>query len=52
MKWERRPALRLPGQFSALAGKRILDRLRSLARLIGREPVVLLGWGSPVFYSG
>ncbi len=38
-----RLALRLPGQFSALAGERILNRLRSLARLIGREPVVLLG---------
>ncbi len=43
MKCERRLALRLPGRFSALAGERILDRLRSLARLIGREPVVLLG---------
>jgi exopolyphosphatase/guanosine-5'-triphosphate,3'-diphosphate pyrophosphatase len=38
-----RLALRLPGQFSALAGERILNRLRSLARLIGREPVVLSG---------
>jgi exopolyphosphatase/guanosine-5'-triphosphate,3'-diphosphate pyrophosphatase len=38
-----RLALRLPGQFSALAGERILNRLRSLARLIRREPVVLLG---------
>jgi hypothetical protein len=36
-------ALRLPGQFLALAGERVLNRLRSLARLIGREPVVLPG---------
>jgi len=38
-----RLALRLPGEFAALAGERIVNRLRSLARLIGREPVVLLG---------
>ena len=38
-----RLALRLPGQFAALYGERVLNRLRVLARLIGREPVVLLG---------
>ena len=38
-----RLALRLPGEFAALAGERILSRLRSLARLIGREPVMLMG---------
>jgi exopolyphosphatase / guanosine-5'-triphosphate,3'-diphosphate pyrophosphatase len=38
-----RLALRLPGDFAALAGERVLNRLRSLARLIGREPVMLMG---------
>jgi exopolyphosphatase / guanosine-5'-triphosphate,3'-diphosphate pyrophosphatase len=38
-----RLALRLPGKFAALGGERVLARLRSLARLIGREPVLLLG---------
>ncbi len=38
-----RLALHLPGEFAALAGERVLNRLRSLARLIGREPVVLMG---------
>ncbi len=38
-----RLALHLPGEFAALAGERVLSRLRSLARLIGREPVVLMG---------
>jgi exopolyphosphatase/guanosine-5'-triphosphate,3'-diphosphate pyrophosphatase len=38
-----RLALHLPGQFAALAGERVASRLRSLARLIGREPVVLMG---------
>ncbi|HEX4407359.1 MAG TPA: exopolyphosphatase [Xanthobacteraceae bacterium] len=38
-----RLALRLPGKFGALSGERITNRLRALARLIGREPVVLLG---------
>ena len=38
-----RLALRLAGQSAALAGDRVLNRLRSLARLIGREPVMLLG---------
>jgi exopolyphosphatase/guanosine-5'-triphosphate,3'-diphosphate pyrophosphatase len=38
-----RLALRLPGTFGALSGERISNRLRGLARLIGREPVILLG---------
>ena len=38
-----RLALRMPGEFAALAGERVLNRLRSLARLIGREPVMLMG---------
>jgi exopolyphosphatase / guanosine-5'-triphosphate,3'-diphosphate pyrophosphatase len=38
-----RLALRLPGKFAALSGERVLSRLRSVARLIGREPVMLLG---------
>jgi exopolyphosphatase / guanosine-5'-triphosphate,3'-diphosphate pyrophosphatase len=38
-----RLALRLPGQSAALAGERVLNRLRSLGRLIGREPVMLMG---------
>jgi exopolyphosphatase/guanosine-5'-triphosphate,3'-diphosphate pyrophosphatase len=38
-----RLALRLKGERAALAGERVLNRLRSLARLIGREPVMLLG---------
>jgi exopolyphosphatase/guanosine-5'-triphosphate,3'-diphosphate pyrophosphatase len=38
-----RLALHLPGTFAALAGDRVLSRLRSLARLIGREPVMLVG---------
>jgi exopolyphosphatase / guanosine-5'-triphosphate,3'-diphosphate pyrophosphatase len=38
-----RLALHLPGEFAALAGERVLNRLRSLARLIGREPVMLMG---------
>jgi exopolyphosphatase/guanosine-5'-triphosphate,3'-diphosphate pyrophosphatase len=38
-----RLALRLPGEFAALGGERVLSRLRSLARLIGREPVMLMG---------
>ena len=32
-----------PGLLPALAGERVLARLRSLARLIGREPVMLMG---------
>jgi exopolyphosphatase / guanosine-5'-triphosphate,3'-diphosphate pyrophosphatase len=38
-----RLALRLPGKFGALSGERIANRLRALARLIGREPVLLMG---------
>jgi exopolyphosphatase/guanosine-5'-triphosphate,3'-diphosphate pyrophosphatase len=38
-----RLALRLPGEFAALGGDRVLSRLRSLSRLIGREPVMLMG---------
>ena len=38
-----RLALRLPGEFAALGGERVLSRLRSLSRLIGREPVMLMG---------
>jgi len=38
-----RLALHLPGATAALAGERILNRLRSLARLIGREPVLVMG---------
>jgi exopolyphosphatase / guanosine-5'-triphosphate,3'-diphosphate pyrophosphatase len=38
-----RLALRFSGEFSALAGERVLNRLRALARLIGREPVMLVG---------
>jgi exopolyphosphatase / guanosine-5'-triphosphate,3'-diphosphate pyrophosphatase len=38
-----RLALHLPGEFAALGGERVLTRLRSLARLIGREPVMLMG---------
>jgi hypothetical protein len=35
--------LRLPGEFAALGGERVLSRLRSLSRLIGRDPVMLMG---------
>jgi exopolyphosphatase/guanosine-5'-triphosphate,3'-diphosphate pyrophosphatase len=38
-----RLVLRMPGEFGALAGERVMNRLRSLARLIGREPVLLMG---------
>jgi exopolyphosphatase / guanosine-5'-triphosphate,3'-diphosphate pyrophosphatase len=38
-----RLALRLPGEFAALNGERVLNRLRSLGRLIGRESVTLMG---------
>lgn len=42
MKVERgRLVLRLEGRFSVLAGDRVFTRLRQLARLIGREPVVV-----------
>jgi exopolyphosphatase/guanosine-5'-triphosphate,3'-diphosphate pyrophosphatase len=32
--------LRLPGRFSQLSSERVFNRLRQLARLIGREPVI------------
>jgi exopolyphosphatase / guanosine-5'-triphosphate,3'-diphosphate pyrophosphatase len=38
-----RLALRLPDEFAALGGERVLSRLRSLSRLIGRDPVMLMG---------
>ncbi len=38
-----RLALRLPGPCAALAGERVSNRLRALARIIGREPAMLLG---------
>ncbi len=38
-----RLALRLREGAAPLAGDRVMNRLRSLARLIGREPVLLLG---------
>ena len=38
-----RLALHLPGEYAALSGERVLNRLRSLARLIGRDPVMLTG---------
>ncbi|HEX3974477.1 MAG TPA: exopolyphosphatase [Stellaceae bacterium] len=38
-----RLALHLPNSYAALAGERIVNRLRALARLIGREPVLLTG---------
>jgi len=38
-----RLALHLRGGCATLAGERVLNRLRGLARLIGREPVLLLG---------
>src|ERR1700683_2218557 len=38
-----RLALRLKGPYAALGVERVLNRLRRLAALIGREPVMLLG---------
>lgn len=38
-----RLALRLPGEYAALGGERVVNRLRALSRVIGREPVMLLG---------
>jgi exopolyphosphatase/guanosine-5'-triphosphate,3'-diphosphate pyrophosphatase len=35
--------LKLKGEFAALAGERLFNRLKQLARLIGREPVVARG---------
>jgi exopolyphosphatase/guanosine-5'-triphosphate,3'-diphosphate pyrophosphatase len=42
LKVERhRLVLRLEGEYAALAGARLSSRLKQLARLVGREPVVL-----------
>jgi exopolyphosphatase/guanosine-5'-triphosphate,3'-diphosphate pyrophosphatase len=38
-----RLVLRLQGNYAALAGDRLHNRLRQLARLIGREPVMVAG---------
>jgi exopolyphosphatase/guanosine-5'-triphosphate,3'-diphosphate pyrophosphatase len=38
-----RLVLRLEGDLAALAGERLLNRLRQLARLVGREPVMVTG---------
>ena len=35
--------LRLPGRFAALEGERLFNRLRQLARLVGRDPVIDAG---------
>jgi hypothetical protein len=35
--------LHLEGKLGALAGERVYNRLRQLARLVGREPVMLTG---------
>ena len=35
--------LHLRGEFAALAGERLFNRLKQLARLIGREPVMAVG---------
>jgi exopolyphosphatase / guanosine-5'-triphosphate,3'-diphosphate pyrophosphatase len=36
-----RLVLRLPGQFADLSGERVWNRMRTLARLIGREPDIV-----------
>jgi exopolyphosphatase / guanosine-5'-triphosphate,3'-diphosphate pyrophosphatase len=36
-----RLVLRLPGKFAALAGERVANRMKTLGRLIGREPLIL-----------
>jgi exopolyphosphatase / guanosine-5'-triphosphate,3'-diphosphate pyrophosphatase len=38
-----RLVLRLDGKLAALAGERVFNRLRQLARLVGREPVMQTG---------
>jgi exopolyphosphatase / guanosine-5'-triphosphate,3'-diphosphate pyrophosphatase len=35
--------LALKGKYAALAGDRVASRLRQLARLVGREPVIATG---------
>ena len=43
LKVERhRLTLRLQGEYAALAGERVSSRLKHLARLVGREPVVIV----------
>jgi len=37
-----RLVLRMPGKYAALAGERVFNRLRTLARLIGREPHLIM----------
>jgi exopolyphosphatase / guanosine-5'-triphosphate,3'-diphosphate pyrophosphatase len=39
----RKLTLRLAGRYAPLAGERVFGRLRQLARLIGREPVIATG---------
>ena len=44
LKVERhRLVLRLEGKYAPLAGDRVATRLRHLARLVGREPVLIAG---------
>jgi exopolyphosphatase/guanosine-5'-triphosphate,3'-diphosphate pyrophosphatase len=44
LKVERhRLMLHLQGEYAALAGERVLARLKQLARLVGREPAVITG---------
>jgi exopolyphosphatase/guanosine-5'-triphosphate,3'-diphosphate pyrophosphatase len=44
LKVERhRLVLRLDGKYALLAGDRVATRLRHLARLVGREPMVIAG---------
>ena len=40
MVMRHRLVLRLEGEVAALAGDRVASRLKQLARLVGREPVV------------
>ena len=40
-----RLVLRLEGRYAMLAGERLATRLKHLARLVGREPVVMTGRG-------
>jgi exopolyphosphatase/guanosine-5'-triphosphate,3'-diphosphate pyrophosphatase len=42
LKIERhRLVLRLEGKYASLAGERVFSRLKQLARLIGREPLLM-----------
>ena len=38
---KKRLVLHLPGNFAALAGDRVNNRMRTLARVIGREPEIV-----------